>query len=316
MRPLRRLTFTSMLGMSVAAIAGCASDSTAPSTAALTAADANLIGAHLARELTASMSVVAAGGNAAAIASMRGTPARVAAAFSRTSGASESSSDIIPACPSLDNTIDSDGDGVPDDATATFALPQCRAIIASDTTEITGTVHITDPVASPPPNPAAFGFTAALSDFTVRFGAADPRASFTETRNGGEALVFAPAGLQQAHHMSIVRQDSGGTTLVNEHLQAAFAPAQGSVLTPGQALPNGEFIATGASSWQHGSTAAEMEIATTVPLAYDASCAAGSPTPFRSGEVHARAVNSGAQALVRIVFANCQAPTIVLVAHN
>jgi hypothetical protein len=305
-----------MLAMCVAAIAGCASDTTAPSTPTLSTAEANRIGTHLARELGASMSVVAAGGNAGAIASIRGTPARVAAAFSRTSVASQSTGDIAPACPSLDNTIDSDGDGVPDDATATFALPQCRGISGNDTTEITGTVHITDPVASPPPNPAAFGFTAALADFTVRFGAADAATSFTETRNGGEALVFAPAGLEQAHHMSIVRQDSSGTTLVTEHLQAAFVPAQGSALTPGQALPNGQFVATGASSWQHGSTAAEMDVATTVPLAYDASCAAGAPTPFRSGEVRARAVNPGAQAIVRIVFANCQAPTITLLAHN
>ena len=177
-------------------------------------------------------------------------------------------------------------------------------------------MHITDPVASPPPDPAAFGFTAALSNLTIRFGAVNPGASFTETRNGTEGLVFAPTGLQQAHHMNIVRQDSSGTTVVTEHLQAAFAPAQGSLLVPGQALPNGELVATGESSWQHGGSAAEMEIATAVPLAYDASCATGSPTPFRAGEVHARAASPDGQAVVRIVFANCQAPAITLVAHN
>jgi hypothetical protein len=316
MRPLSRLALLPMLAMFVAGVAGCASDSTAPSSPTLTDVEANRIGVHLAGELTASMSIVGAGGNAAAIASTRGAPARIAAAFSRVSGRSESSTELTPACPTLDNTIDTDGDGVPDDATATFALPQCRAIVANDTTEITGTVHVTDPVVSPPPNPQAFGFTAVLSNFTVRFGSADLSASFTETRNGGEGLVFAPAGLQQAHHMSIVRQDSGGTTLVTEQLQAAFAPAQGFALIPGHALPNGDFVASGASSWQHGSTGAEMEIATIVPLAYDASCAAGAPTPFRAGEVRARAVNPGAEAVVRIVFANCQAPTITLLAHN
>ena len=58
------------------------------------------------------------------------------------------------------------------------------------------------------------------------------------------------------------------------------------------------------------------EIATAVPLAYDASCAAGATTPFRAGEVHARAANADGQATVRIVFRNCQAPAITLVAHN
>ena len=313
MRPLSRFAFVFMLGTFVA---GCASDSTAPSSHALSDADATRIGAQLSRDLAASMSVLAAGGNARAIASTRGAATHVAAAFSRVSSESQSNTDLTPSCPMLDNTIDSDGDGVPDDATATFALPECRGITANDTTDITGAIHITDPVASPPPDPAAFGFTAVLSNFTVHFGAADPGASFIETRNGSEGLLFAPAGLQQAHHMSIVRQDSGGTTVVTEHLQAAFAPVQGSVLVPGRALPNGELVATGESSWQHGGTAAEMEIATAVPLAYDASCASGAPTPFRAGEVHARAASADGQALVRIVFTNCQAPAITLVAHN
>ena len=313
MRPLSTFAFLSILAGSVAA---CASDSTAPSARPLTEDDATRIGTQLSRDLSASMSVLAAGGNAGAVASTRGSAARVAVSFSRVAGEPGSGKDVGPSCPSLDNTIDSDHDGVPDDATATFALPQCRAITANDTTEITGTVHITDPVASPPPDPAAFGFTAALSNFTVRFGAVNPGASFTETRNGAEGLVFAPTGLQQAHHMSIVRQDSSGTTVVTEHLQAGFTPAQGSVLVPGQALPNGELVATGESSWQHGGAAAEMEIATAVPLAYDASCATGSPTPFRAGEVHARAASPDGQTIVRIVFANCQAPAITLVAHN
>jgi hypothetical protein len=295
---------------------GCASDTTAPATHPLSDSDAFLIGTHLTRELSASMAVVGAGGNPAAIASTRATPARVGAAFSRVSSASASSSELTPACPSLNNTNDSDGDGVPDDATATFGLPQCQGIVGNDTVDITGTIHITDPVASPPPSPAAFGFTAALANFTVHLGARDPSASFTETRNGGEALVFAPAGLQQAHHMSVVREDSAGTMIASEDLHASFVPEQGSVLVSGQGLPNGTYIAAGASSWQHGNVSAEMEISTAVPLDYSASCAAGAPTPFRAGELHARAVAPGAQFIVRIVFANCQAPSITLVAHN
>lgn len=299
-----------------ALVSGCASDTTAPATHPLSNSDALRIGAHLARELSVSMAAAGAGGNPAAIASTRATPARVGAAFSRVGGASASSSELTPACPSLNNTIDSDGDGVPDDATATFGIPQCQSVVGTDTIDITGTIHITDPVASRPPDPAAFGFTATLTDFTVHLGTGNPSASFTETRNGGEALVFAPAGLQQAHHMSVVREDSAGTTIASEHLQAIFVPEQGSVLIPGQGLPNGTYVSSGGSSWQHNNTAAEMEISTAVPLDYSASCAAGSPSPFRAGVVVARAVTPGAQALVRIAFANCQAPSITLVAHN
>jgi hypothetical protein len=100
------------------------------------------------------------------------------------------------------------------------------------------------------------------------------------------------------------------------HICARLPRPQGFALVPGQALPNGALVAIGESSWQHGNAAAEIEIATAVPLAYDASCAAGAPTPFRAGEVHARAANADGQAVVRIVFANCQAPAITLVAHN
>jgi hypothetical protein len=312
MRSLNRLA----LFVCAALASGCASDTTAPATHPLTDSDAFRIGTHLARELSASMAVVGAGGNPAAIASTRATPARIGAAFSRVSSASASSSELTPACPSLNNTNDSDGDGVPDDATATFGLPQCQSIVGTDTIDITGTIHISDPVVSLPPDPAAFGFTATLTNFTVHLGAGNPSATFTETRNGGEALVFAPAGLQQAHHMSVVGQDSAGTTIASENLHASFVPEQGSVLIPGQGLPNGTYVASGGSSWQRGNTTAEMEISTAVPLAYSATCAAGAPTPFRAGELHARAVAPGAQVVVRIVFANCQAPSITLVAHD
>ena len=83
MRPLSRFAFLSILAGSVAA---CASDTTAPATHALTNTDATRIGTQLSRDLSASMSVLAAGGNAGAVASTRGAAARVAVAFSRVAG--------------------------------------------------------------------------------------------------------------------------------------------------------------------------------------------------------------------------------------
>lgn len=85
------------------------------------------------------------------------------------------------------------------------------------------------------------------------------------------------------------------------------------LLTPGESLPSGTFAVAGRSSWARGDEAFEFAIGTAVPLRYDTTCAVDAPNRFRAGELHARVAGPGQRAVVRIVFADCQEPTVVVV---
>ena len=271
MRAMQRTTLA--LAAAGLGLTACSHESTSPTSNGLTDQRAQQIGGRLARELNTSVNALAQGGRGG-----------LAAASLRTAaGTTSALADVVP-CPAVTDASDADHDGVPDHATLIFALPQCEHVSGGDTTFVTGTVQIADPIFSPPPDPAAFGFHASFTDFTVRFAAADSDSSFVETRNGDE--------------------------------QVLFTPVQGAALVPGSPFPAGTLAVVGATSWQHGDEGAHFELVTAVPLAYDPSCPANAPNQFRSGEIHAAMANSGGgAAVIRIVFAECQAAVIVL-AHS
>jgi hypothetical protein len=283
-------------------LGACSGDPAAPAAPTLTTQQAAQVGTQVARDVGAALGALRlGGGNALAL---------TAVAADRAAAA-----DVAAPCPAPSNTADADRDGIPDDATITFALPQCRTIVNGDTTEVTGTVRLADPVFSPPPDVQAFGYQAWLRDVVVRHVAAVADSSYTETRNGAIALMANAQGLVQAHALDVVRVDRAGTVHATTRWQATFAPATGSAFVIGGALPAGRFSVEGVSGWEKGANAQQFAIATAVPLAYDPACAATQPNAFRSGEVRAVSAGAGGQAVVRIVFADCLAPTITLVAR-
>jgi hypothetical protein len=216
-------------------------------------------------------------------------------------------------CPEVRNPTDSDGDGIPDDAVLLFTLPNCRLIDGTDTLELTGTARLVDPVASPPPNPAAFGYVASLDHLRVRFAPANPDSTALETRTGSEALLLTPDRLTQGHEFTVVREDRSGVVTVTDGWNAVFAPDSGVALVPGQPLRSGVFVIAGRSTWARDGETLAAEIGTAQPLRYDPSCPEQGPNRFESGEVHARLSAPGQQLLVRIVFADCREPTVVVV---
>jgi hypothetical protein len=286
-------------------LTACSHESTSPSSNGLTDQRAQEIGGRLARELNTSVNALAQGGRGG-----------LAAASLRTAaGTASARADVVP-CPAVSDLTDSDHDGIPDHATLVFALPQCEAVAGGDTTFVTGIVQIADPVYSPPPDPAAFGFAASFTGFTVRFAAADGDSSFVETRNGAEQVLFTPGGLAQSHAFAITHAALHDTAGIADEWNATFTPAAGSALVLNAPLPPGALAVVGATSWQSGTQGAHFELVTAVPLAYDPTCPANAPNRFRSGEIHAAMANSsGGTAIIRIVFADCQAAAIVL-AHS
>ena len=281
--------------------AACAKDASAPSaTTGLTQQQAVQVGTQLAHEIGGAISSLGAGSTGSLALMASPSLDRFGSALATTP------------CPSPDNTADADHDGVPDNATITFALPQCRTVLNGDTTEITGVVRLSDPVFSPPPDVKAFGYQATIANLVTRVGSAIRDSSFTETRNGALALVADSTGLAQAHAFDLVRVDAGGRSHLATTWQARFTPATGSALVLGAALPRGFFAAQGTTAWQRNDVAQQFAIATARPLDVDPTCADTAPNKFRSGEVRAVVAGDARATFVRIVFANCAQPVITL----
>lgn len=298
-------TRTMAAAMLAGSLAACAHDAAAPvSTGTITTQQATEVGGRLSREIGSSFAALTLG--------PRGG---LAAAIARTGGGTApATADVVP-CPVVTGGSDADGDGVPDHAILTFTQPACRGETGGDTVEITGVVELSDPVFSPPPSPAAFGFAASMTDFTVRFIAADSDSSFVETRNGAEELLFTAGGLGQTHAFSIQHSDAHGHAAIVDQWTMNFTPALGTSLVLGAPLPAGTYAVAGATSWQTDSSAAAFELVTAVPLAYDPTCPANSANQFRSGEIHAALGGPGGHASIRIVFADCN-PSVSIVAQG
>ena len=282
-----------------ALVAGCHGDAAAPNNAApLSAQQAVQVGTQLASELGRAITSLGAGavGGFALVASP--SLERVASALAGTP------------CPTPDNVADADHDGIPDNATITFALPQCRTVVNGDTTEITGVVHLSDPVFSPPPDVRAFGYQATIANLVTRVRAANADSSFTDTRNGAMALVAGSTGMAQEHAVDVVRLDKDGRSHLASTWHATFTAAVGASFTIGGPLPHGLFAAQGTTAWERGDVSRQFAIATTQPLEVDPTCADTSPNRIRAGEVRAVVAGAGSQAFVRIVFRDCLAPTI------
>jgi hypothetical protein len=260
------------------------------------------VGGQLSREISASIGSITVRG--ASDLALRYQPSL------RISGAI--AADVATPCPAPDNTKDSDHDGIPDSATVTFALPQCRTEADGDTTEVTGSVLLRDPVFSPPPDVQAFGYLAQFRNFTVRVAATNADSSYTQTRNGIDHVIATAAGTLQEHGFDITLVNHDGTAHITDEWHASFTPATGTTLTLGAALPRGFFTMAGATTWQRGAAGQQFTIVTAQPLDVDPGCPATAATRFRSGEVRAALTGTGRQTVVRLVFADCGDPTITL----
>lgn len=285
----------------VTLLTACSHDVAAPSSApVLTSQQAMQVGGQLSREISASVGSITARG-------VSGLALRYTPSLSVTGAIA---ADVASPCPAPDNTNDSDHDGIPDSAAMIFALPQCRTVANGDTTEVTGSVLLRDPVFSPPPDVQAFGYLAQFRNFTVRVAAATADSSFTMTRNGIDHLIASAAGTLQEHGFDITLVNRAGTAHITDEWHALFAPVSGTTLTLGAALPRGFLRMAGSTTWQRGVVGQQFTIATVQPLDVDPGCPVTAATRIRSGEVHASLNGSGPQAVVRLVFADCGEPTI------
>ena len=222
------------------------------------------------------------------------------AAFSVASRQSATAFFAIPGsgCATVNNTTDTDGDGAPDDATFTFALPACTFTgFRGGTLEITGTINISDPT----PNGPDFNYLATLTDFQFKLTSPLAIRTFTATRNGTRALSSNSAGISLTNSITVVRSaPNRADATISHNLLLSFTPASGEGLGLGQPLPNGTFTQSGTFTWSRGSLTRTFTVTTVDPLVWDPSCT--TDRKIVAGEIHATLADGG---YIKTVWTGC-----------
>jgi hypothetical protein len=181
--------------------------------------------------------------------------------------------------------IDSDGDGIPDSISMTYAPGTCRLPWGGgEVVEFfTGTVQIRDL-----PGPYAFTWEGDFTDSLDRGGGA-----FTSRRTRGtEAAALAADEMTlDADYTVAVRfahDGLNGTGTYHETWSARFIPDSGSSLAPGVRTPSGTITLAGtfvAAEPAHG-RAGQFRLFTSLPIHYSAPCDAQLLYPaFTAGQV-------------------------------
>ncbi len=208
---------------------------------------------------------------------------------------------------------DSDEDQVPDNLTITFSLPACRFIEENGTFDLTGLIRVTDPA----PGAAGMAFNMALDN--VRFTFSTAEFSGYVRRDGMTSVSASQTGLSQAVTALESAQLNGYPSLgVDVDWAATFAAAQGSTITPGEALPDGIYNLNGSLEYREGGRSAQFNITTVEALEYSAECAAAVAeglawSPFVAGTVRVAVRNDGSMGFAQITYTDCDEATVVYV---
>lgn len=195
---------------------------------------------------------------------------------------------------------DSDGDGVPNDATYLFTAPPCRFTgWRGGTLDVVGQLRIQDPS----PSNAGFGYEATLTGLRSRFTSADNKLIYDITRNGTRSLSGSTAGLLLATELQIIRTFAGHPdAAVDKQWSINYTPA--APLLINQPLPSGSLDIAGTADWTRGNEHYVMVITTPTPLQYDASCAE-TVQRIKAGELRAAGTFEDMDGFVRIRWSKC-----------
>lgn len=284
---------TSILGALAlaAALAGC-SESTDPETDQLSSVEVADFGEAAEDEAEAGVDALSLDGVVdPAGASLASSPAPFSASLGSPPGAG---------CATVSSTTDTDGDGTPDNAVFTFALPACHfSNYRGGTLDLTGVVTVSDPT----PTAADFNRSVELDDLTHAFANADATRSFTAVRNGTRQVTGSSNGITLNNNVTTERTAGSRPTVTSVHtLQLSFTPEEGSQIVRGERLPSGTVTVNGSLTLSRGQASRTLVVTTVEPLQYDASCIGPRRARIKAGEVH-WTLPSGAY--IRTVWSAC-----------
>ena len=205
------------------------------------------------------------------------------------------------ACATAGSTSDTDGDGIPNDATYTFTAPPCRfSGIRGSTLDVVGQLRIEDPA----PDAAGFGYDATVTALRFTLTADDSDdPNYTVTRNGFRTLGGNTSGLQLVTDLQAVRTFTGQPDgAVEEQLTVDYEPE--TPLQINQPLPSGTLDVSGTLGWSRGGESIDLTLTTTSPLHYSSDCT-DTPQRIDDGELRADGTFEGVPGYVRVRWTEC-----------
>jgi hypothetical protein len=201
---------------------------------------------------------------------------------------------------------DSDGDGVPDDATYVFTAPPCQFDgWRGGTIDLVGQLRLQDPA----PTSAGFGYDATLTVLRSRYTNAAKDAIYDVERSGTRTLSGSVAALLLTSDLQLRRTFVGKLDAnIEEQWTVNYAPS-----TPLQIngpVNSGTLDISGTMNWTRGDEQLALVVTTPTPLEYDASCT-DTVQRIKSGELHAAGDFGDMVGFVRVRWNGCgQDPTI------
>jgi hypothetical protein len=203
-------------------------------------------------------------------------------------------------CVTPSSPAETDGDGVPDDASYTFTAPPCRySDVRGFTLDVVNQLRVADPA----PEDAGFGAVIDLVNLRFNLTAEDADRNYSLTRNGRMTLTGAATGLELATDLQVLRTFSGVPDAAVENVWVLdFEPE--ATLQINQPLPSGSVSVVGSVNWTRGSENFDLTITTVTPLHYDAACDQPGQR-FDEGELAVSGTFGETPGSVRIVWEDC-----------
>jgi hypothetical protein len=253
----------SFLALASLALAAC-SDNTEPSTDPLTAQNAQAVGAAAAS--TADLALLAVNpmvptfGDGFALLFAAGRPLAPRPAFAPPAGSPPEG------CPAASSLTDTDGDGVPDDATWTYTAELCTETdIEGNSSVITGSVGLSDPGLTA-------GYDLDLNSLTATYyenGATTPAARLA--MDGQWGLRGTSDALSLAQHYNFALTVGNHSAVLANTLDVAFDAAADDIAW-GVPLPDGTLTIDGAWQVDADDQSHHLVLYTPTPLTYDDAC--------------------------------------------
>jgi hypothetical protein len=204
-----------------------------------------------------------------------------------------------PPCATQSSTTDSDGDGIPDDATYLFTAPPCHFTgVRGGTLDVVGQLRMQDPA----PSAAGFGYEATLTVLRYTFTSGDGGTAYSVTRNGGATLSGTTAGLFLSTDLQVARSFTGQPdAAVDERLTVTYTPE--TPLQINEPIPAGTLDVAGSLNWTRGTENFPLTVTTPTPLHY-AACT-GTLQRIDAGELRATGTFDGTTGYVRVRWSEC-----------
>ena len=204
-----------------------------------------------------------------------------------------------PPCATPSTATDSDGDGIPNDATYEFTSPPCHFTgFRGGTLDVVGQLRMQDPT----PSAAGFGYEATFTVLRDTFTSGDGKTTYSVTRNGGATLTGSTAGLFLSTDLQVARTFTGQPdAAVDEHWTVTYIPE--TPLQINQPIPAGTLDVSGTLDWTRGTETFSLTVTTPTPLHY-AACT-DTAQRFDAGELRATGTFDGTTGYIRVRWSEC-----------